>query len=80
MFGHRLDEVPSVGETPQRAIGDAGASDESDWSRLQAVAETAHRYHVARVRWVDFNLHAQSPHVHVDESTVAEIVVVPHFF
>ena len=41
------------------------AMDESGWSRLQAIAEAAHGDHVTRVRWVEFNLHAQASHVHI---------------
>jgi hypothetical protein len=60
------------------AMCDAVAPDESGLSRLESVAETADGDHVARIRRIDLDLHAQSAHMHIDESAVTEVVVVPH--
>src|SRR5204863_99532 len=47
---------------------------------LKLVPEAAHGEHMARVGRVSFDLRAQPAHVHVDQSTVAEVAVAPHSF
>ena len=47
-------------------------------SRLQSVAQASHCHDMTWVCCISLDLGAQAPDVHIDEATVAEVVVAPH--